>query len=104
MNNMNNIFINFGDDNNTWDLNTIKDVVSLVKVYAVAHHLEDVKLYRVEDNRWGDPVNQRFDIEIRYKDDNGCLIQQKLLILKGEILDGNAFHKRFEEFYPRKTA
>jgi len=41
----------------------------------------------------------RIDIEIRFTDDNGNLIQQKLLILNDELIDGVTFHKRYNEWY-----
>ena len=54
---------------------------------------------------WRDNVtdpNGRIDIEIRYENSERQLIQQKLLILKGELIDGETFHKRFNEWYGEK--
>ena len=96
-------FINFGDSNNRWELDTIKEIVSLIKSYTVVHHLKNVKLRNVEDARRSDPENQRFNVDIIYTDKDGMLIEQRLLILKGEVIDGEEFHKRREEFYPRKA-
>lgn len=45
--------------------------------------------------------NGRIDIEILYEKEK-ALVTQKLLLLNGEIIDGITFHKRFEEWYPRK--
>ena len=95
------IFLNFSDYLNRWKLDTIVNVVSLVKSYVESHHIKDVELCSVEDNTWsGD--NDRYDVEIRYADSKGDIIQQKLLILRGEILDSKEFHSRYEEFYQRK--
>lgn len=41
--------------------------------------------------------NGRIDIEVVIQGEE--LISQKLLILKDEVIDGNAFHKRYSEFY-----
>ncbi len=99
---MNEIFVNMGDKLNRWNLDDIIKVCSLVKSYATEHNLKDVVLQHVEDQRWEDPENQRFNVNIMYAAETGKLTGQYLLILKGEILDGNAFHKRFREFYPLK--
>lgn len=94
---MRNIFLNFSSVDNTWKLDTVIEIISKVKDYCLLKGLSGVELYEVEDNTEKDP-NQRYDVSIRYIRD-GHLIQQKLLILKGEVLDGDAFHKRYEEFY-----
>ena len=39
----------------------------------------------------------RIDIEIRFNNENGILIQQKLLILDDIVIDGKKFHDRFHE-------
>ena len=95
-------FINWDDPLNVWSLYKVTEICQKVKAYADTHGLEDAVLHSVEDNIWSDPANQRYDIEIRYEK-KGHLIEQKLLMLKGEIIDGTEFHKRFDEFYP-KTA
>lgn len=91
------MFINY--DNKDWDFLTVKRIVDKVEQYVFKKALKEVKLLRVEDNTWADTKNRRYDIEISYVDDKGKLVWQKLLILKDEILDGEQFHKRFEEFY-----
>lgn len=91
------MFINY--DNKDWDFLTVKRIVDKVEQYVFKKALKEVKLLRVEDNTWADAKNRRYDIEISYVDDKGKLVWQKLLILKDEILDGEQFHKRFEEFY-----
>ena len=91
------MFINY--DNKDWDFLTVKKIVDKVEQYVLENALKEVKLLRVEDNTWADTKNRRYDIEISYVDDKGRLVWQKLLILKDEILDGEQFHKRFEEFY-----
>ena len=97
-------FINWEDPLNQWRLDTVAMLVQEVQKYAASKGLNNVILHSVEDNRWSDPQNGRFDIEIRFPDEKKHMIQQKLLYLKGEIIDGETFHKRREEFYPeRKT-
>ena len=59
------------------------------------------KPYTIQEIRQDD-VNDphgRIDIEVRFEENNGNLIQQKLLILNGELVDGETFHKRFHEWY-----
>lgn len=97
-------FINNEDLLNRWRVDTVLLIVSKVQQYCMEHNLINAYLHSVEDNRWSDPKNGRFDIEIRYINENGNLIQQKLLYLRGEILDGNEFHKRHDEFYPREVS
>lgn len=46
--------------------------------------------------------NGRVDIEIQYYE-NSRVMWQKLLILKDEIIDGETFHKRIDEWYPKKN-
>ena len=97
-------FINNEDLLNRWKVDTVLLIVSKVQQYCMKHNLINAYLHSVEDNRWSDPKNGRFDIEIRYINENGNLMQQKLLYLRGEILDGNEFHKRHDEFYPREVS
>lgn len=94
------IFRNLNDPYNRWDLRILSNVVRKVEAYCDKHDIGNVELHEVEDNRWEDPENQRFDIVIRYPDKNGTLIEQKLLMLKDEVIDGEEFHKRYSEFYP----
>lgn len=44
--------------------------------------------------------NGRVDIEIQYHE-GSRVMWQKLLILKDEIIDGETFHERINEWYPR---
>ncbi len=96
------MFINFGDSLNRWKLDRIISISTKIKEYCDAYEIKDAELVSVEDNSWNDPANQRVDIEIRYVNEQGYLIQQKLLLMKGMLIDGNEFHKRFHEFYPEK--
>lgn len=95
-------FTNFGDILNRWSLNKVATIVNSVKNYADLKGYENVELVSVEDNTWSDAINQRYDVEIRFMDGEKRLVGQKLLILKGEVIDGLEFHKRFDEFYPNK--
>lgn len=94
-------FINMNDVLNRWSLDKVVEIITKTKDYCDAHNLKDVELYEIEDNSWADIDNQRIDIEIRYYKNN-ALTEQKLLLLKGEVIDGKEFHERFEEFYPKK--
>lgn len=92
-------FINLNDSLNRWSLEKIWEITGLIKEYADKHDYHDVKLLSVEDNTWSDEANQRYDIEIDYVSDGG-LCRQKLFLMKGEVIDGLQFHKRYAEFYP----
>ncbi len=92
-------FINLYN-NDYWSLETVNNIVSKVSEYAEKKGLKDVKLVCIENNVEGDPVNRRYDVEIEYQGEH-CRIQKKLLILKDEVIDGDEFHKRAREFYPR---
>lgn len=49
-----------------------------------------------------DDINDKYgriDIEVVFNNKEGCPIQQKLLILNDELIDGETFHKRFKEWY-----
>lgn len=81
------------------DLNTAAAILNKVKDYARKKGLENVTLHSIEDNSYADVKNHRWDIEIMYTSKSGRLVLQKLLWLKGELLDGIEFHNRFEEFY-----
>ena len=93
-------FINFGDYYNRWDLDLVVEITTKIQKWArKQHHRKNVELVSVEDNRWEDKDNQRIDVLIRYKKKDGFLYEQKLLILKGEVIDAKTLHKRFTEFY-----
>ena len=54
---------------------------------------------------WQDDITDpfgRIDIEIRYNNEKEQLMQQKLLILNDELIDGITFHKRYKEWDRRK--
>lgn len=94
------IFVNLNDSLNRWSVETIFSIVALIKKYCDDNNIYGAELCSVEDNTWTDTINKRYDVEIRYHVE-GQNIQQKLLILKGEVIDGAAFHKRYSEFYPK---
>lgn len=93
-------FFNFIDPLNRWNLDKVDEIVTLVVQYAETHQLKNVELYSVNDNTWADKKNKRYDVVIRYYKD-GEICDQNLLILKGQILDGEEFHSRYYEFYDR---
>ncbi len=93
-------FINWNNPDKSWPLDIVADIVSKIKGYADKESLENASILEVEDNTWSDPTNNRYDITIMFTKD-GHICQQKLLFLNGELIDGEDFHKRFSEFYPR---
>lgn len=95
-------FVNLEDYLNRWSLDKVVEIVTKLQAYVNEKGVKNVMLHEVEDLTWSDPENQRYNIEIRYINERNNLMQQHLIMLKGEILDGNEFHKRRDEFYPRK--
>ena len=101
-------FINFNEPDKPWELEKIEEIITKVKAYCdrklksshpIIKKYTDIRLIEVEDQTWSDPKNERYDITIQYIHDSNFITRQKLLMLKGEILDGPEFHKRFNEFY-----
>ncbi len=93
-------FVKTNDELNRWPIAQVAELAVKVNDYCEANGIEDAELCRVEDNSWSDPDNERMDIEIRYTNAKGQPVHQKLLMLKGEVIDGVQFHERFKEFYP----
>jgi len=75
------------------------DITSKIKEYMDNAGIKDARIHQIEDQSDVDHANRRFDIEIDYSL-NGQMMRQKLLYLKGEIIDGVDFHRRYKEFYP----
>ena len=96
-------FINFGDCYNRWPLDKVISIVTKVKEYTDRNGIKDPELHEVEDLSWekGEEINKRINVRIRYFKDNQ-LYERWLMIMKGEVIDGKEFHKRHNEFYPRK--
>ena len=68
--------------------------------------LEDVEAFLgkpftlLELQKEKDDPHGRIDLWVTYEG----IFTQKLLIMDGEVIDGETFHERFEEWYPRKRA
>ncbi len=92
-------FINFGQSKG-WDIETMKSIADQIYDYVTSRGYTNVLVTDIEDNHEFDKVNGRYDITIVYNKGQALCCRQ-LLYLKGEIVDGDAFHKRFEEFYPK---
>ena len=92
-------FINFEDIYNRWKLADLCEIVCKIKAWTDNNGLPDVELVEVQDNRLSDKENQRIDVVIRYVNKDNILMEQKLLILKDEVIDGKTFHRRSREFY-----
>ena len=88
--------INFND--NRWNCNVLNDIITKTERYITEMGYSEAELVSIEDNSWEDKENCRYDIEIQFMSGKR-LVRQKLLLLKGELLDGKTFHKRFGEFY-----
>ena len=92
------ILVNFYDDG--WDFTTLADIRDQIEEYAKAKGYEDVQVLTIIDNTHCDEENGRYDIEIICCDTVlGKKIRQKLLYLRGELLDRAEFSERYEEFY-----
>lgn len=65
--------------------------------------LEDVEAFLgkpftlLELQKEKDDPHGRIDLWVTYEG----IFTQKLLIMNGEVIDGETFHERFEEWYPR---
>ena len=94
-------FVNFGDYYNRWPLDKVIDIVTKVKAYTDGKGINDPELHEVEDLSWekGEEINQRINVRIRYFKENK-LYERWLMIMRGEVLDADEFHKRRSEFYP----
>lgn len=92
--------VNWSDTGCFWDLEVLSDIYLKVKAYAESKGYKEFSINSIEDNTEDDPDNNRYDIELFYvSPKDGCYMYQKLLYLKGEIVDGITFHNRFSEFY-----
>ena len=91
--------INLSYPEKLWSLDTLVDILTKVKEYADAHQYRDVSVTLIEDQTYSDPANNRFNVEIIATTPEGRMIHQMLFYLKGEIIDGNDFHRRHDEFY-----
>lgn len=95
-------FINFGDYYNRWPLDKVAGIVIKVKEYTDRMGIINPELHEVEDLSWekGEEINQRVNVKIRYFKE-GKLYEKWLMIMKGEVIDANEFHRRRDEFYPK---
>lgn len=73
----------------------LRRILDLIDGYMkdIPYSINEIRQDYVKDK------NGRIDIEIRYVDEKNCLVQQKLLILNDELIDGEIFHKRYKEWY-----
>lgn len=99
---MRTVLTNFYEDG--WDLGVLADIRHKTDAYAVKHELIDCTIIQVFDNSKVDEANNRYDIDVVYKDAvTGRRTRAKLLYMKGDVVDGEEFHKRYEEFYGDRT-
>ena len=73
----------------------LRRILDLIDEYMknVPYIIHEIRQDNVADK------HGRIDIEIRYVNKANCVIQQKLLILDDELIDGKEFHRRFKEWY-----
>ena len=84
-------------------VSVVADIMAQVKAYTEKKGIKDATIITIEDNSEYDTDNQRYDIEIVYVGEGKpewATTTQKLLYLKGEVIDGLEFHRRANEFYP----
>ena len=74
--------------------NKFRHILDLIDGYMKVPY----SIYEIRQDDINDP-HGRIDIEVRFSDQNNNLIQQKLLILNDELIDGENFHKRYKEWY-----
>ncbi len=72
-----------------------RHILDLIDKYmnGKPYHICEIRQENIKD-----PVG-RIDIIIKYIALNGLSVQQKLLILKDELIDGKTFHARYNEWY-----
>lgn len=88
-----------------WPISELKKVLDAIENYRLKKlsDCESLRVCSLEKNLKSKDKNDRVDIEVNYIH-NGQFIYQKLLMMKGEVVDGSEFHKRFQEFYPEKIS
>lgn len=90
--------INAYDDG--WNLNVLCDIVTQIANYSYQNGIRIMKIESIEDNSRADDENLRYDVRIVVMgDEDRPLYRMKLLYLKGQIMDGEEFHERYDEFY-----
>ena len=84
-----------------YPIQELEVILDALKKYGEEHCWEGVLIRSISHDA-ADDGNNRIDIEVSYTDANRKSIYQKLWMMRGEIIDGVEFHKRFEKFYPEK--
>ena len=84
---------NFGRIEN-FTADQLRHILNLIDGYmTVPYTIHEIRQDDIKD------PHGRIDIEVRFMNEKNHLIQQKLLILDDELIDGKTFHKRFKEWY-----
>lgn len=74
--------------------NDIRKILDLLDGYmAYPYTIHEIYIDDIYDK------NKRIDVRVRYVDLENRLMEQKLLILNDEVIDGETFHKRYKEWY-----
>lgn len=85
-----------------WPLDELCDAVNKIEKYCKVKMSDCSNI--VLDEIWktvsDEPDgNDRIDAEVSYMREKK-LYRKKLLIMRGEVIDGYTFHERFKEYYP----
>lgn len=91
--------INWDKEDADWRLDVLASICTQTLDYANKRGYKNVILESIEDNTLTDPANQRYDIQILFDRTEENVIGQKLLMMKGEVIDCKTFHRRYEEYY-----
>lgn len=75
----------------------MRHILDLIDGYMkVPYTIHDIYIDNVFDK------HGRVDITVEFYDQNSMLVQQKLLILDDELIDGPEFHRRYKTWYEDK--
>lgn len=97
------VFYNIQNSSQWWDVDIVESIARQVRQYRDKIGASKIEFVEVEDNTWEDTDNQRYDLWLMIYDGEGGRYAQKCLVLKGELIMPDAFHKRHDEFYPREV-
>lgn len=70
----------------------------LIKILSDVEKFLGKPFNLVAIEKMADDPNGRIDLFVSYDE----IMLQKLWIMNGEVVDGDIFHERFDEWYPKK--
>ena len=80
----------------SWKLNDMLDVLKKVKRYYDKIEVKDVFVLQVEEeppSRLDFGYDRRINIDVCYVDETEKQFYQRLVMIDGRLMDGDAFHK-----------